>query len=140
MMEMVVGAVGPMGAVGTAGTAGTVGVVGAVNAAGTSARSSVLSPAGEPCEPERGPSHDAAAQEALHLDAADALLRRYGWSLASCEVSRECASLDAEDDAVLYVVRVGGGADTFALNEALTALQLARGLTPSPQLDVVFQP
>lgn len=136
MMEMVVGAVGPMGA------ADTVGAVGAVNAAGTLAGSSVLpyAPAGEPCEPERGHSHDAAAQEALHLDAADALLRRYGWSLASCEVSRECASLDAGDDAVLYVVRVGGGVDTFALNEALTALQLARGLTPSPQLDVVFQP
>lgn len=76
--------------------------------------------------------------EAAHLDAAAELLRRHGLSLADCRVSRERAGLDAVDDAVLYVVQVGEGADVFALNEALTALQYARGLSPSAQLDVVF--
>lgn len=80
----------------------------------------------------------AADLEEAHLDAAAELLRRHGLSLADCRVARECAGLDAADDAVLYVVQVGEGVDVFALNEALTALQYARGLSPSAQLDVVF--
>lgn len=89
---------------------------------------------------EAGTPMDAATLEAAHLDAADELLGRHGLSLADCRISRECVGIDAEDDAVLYVVHVGEGIDTYALNEALTALQLARGLQPSAQLDVVFQP
>ncbi len=77
--------------------------------------------------------------EAAHLEAADELLHRSGMSLADCEVSRVYAGFDGGDDAVLLVVRVGRGVDMFALNEALTAVQLARGLLPSAQLDVVFQ-
>ncbi|WP_257993434.1 hypothetical protein [Cupriavidus pauculus] len=113
-----------------------------MDAAGNVARSSVLSYLHGDASRDAGraKARDGAALEALHLDAADALLRRHGRSLADCQVSRECAGLDVEDDAVLYVVRVGEGFDTYALNEALTALQLARGLTPSAQLDVVFQP
>ena len=84
------------------------------------------------------PKADVAAVSRAHLDAAAELLRRHGLSLADCRVARECAGLDAADDAVLYVVQVGEGVDVFALNEALTALQYARGLSPSAQLDVVF--
>ena len=94
-----------------------------MDAAGTVARSSALSylHGDAPPEPRRGNARDAAALEALHLDAADALLRRHGRALSDCQVSRECAGLDAEDDAVLYVVQVGEGIDTYTLNEALTA-------------------
>jgi len=77
--------------------------------------------------------------ETAHLQAADELLRRHGMSLADCEVSRVDAGFDGAEDSVLFVVRVGGDVDVFALNEALTAVQLARGLSPSAQLDVVFQ-
>ncbi len=77
--------------------------------------------------------------EAAHLEAAGELLHRHGLSLADCRVSRECAGAEAGDAAVLYVVRVGVDVDAYALNEALTAMQLARGLTPSAQLDVVFE-
>jgi len=77
--------------------------------------------------------------EAAHLQAADELLRRHGMSLADCEVSRVDAGFNGAEDSVLFVVRVGGDIDVFALNEALTAVQLARGLSPSAQLDVVFQ-
>lgn len=80
----------------------------------------------------------AADLEEAHLDAAAELLRRHGMALAGCRVSRECAGLDAADEAVLYVVQVGENVDVFVLNEALTALQYARGLSPSAQLDVVF--
>lgn len=51
-----------------------------------------------------------------------------------------CMSAGFAEDSVLFVVRVGSDIDVFALNEALTAVQLARGLSPSAQLDVVFQP
>ena len=77
--------------------------------------------------------------EAAHLQAADELLRRHGMSLAQCEVSRVYAGFDGGNDAVLFVVCVGRDVDVFALNEALTAVQLARGLSPSAQRDVVFQ-
>jgi len=77
--------------------------------------------------------------EAAHLRAADELLQRHGMSLADCEVSRVDAGFDGADGSVLFVVRVGGDIDAFALNEALTAVQLARGLSPSTELDVVFQ-
>jgi len=77
--------------------------------------------------------------EAAHLQAAGELLRRHGMSLADCEVSRVDAVFDDAEDSVLFVVRVGSDIDVFALNEALTAVQLARGLSPSAQLDVVFQ-
>nr|WP_315592211.1 hypothetical protein [uncultured Cupriavidus sp.] len=89
-------------------------------------------------DPRDRARRSAADLEEAHLDAAAELLRRHGLSLADCRVSRECAGLDAVDDAVLYVVQVGEGVDVFALNEALTALQYARGLSPSAQLDVVF--
>lgn len=77
--------------------------------------------------------------EAAHLEAAAELLLRHGLQLADCHVSRLRVGFDEDADAVMYVVRVGAGADIFALNEALTAVQLARGLTPSAQLDVVFE-
>ena len=145
MMEMVLQVVDPKGAMSAMSAVGAVGAggaVGAVEEAGAVARPSALSHlrGDVACEPKRANTRDATALEALHLDAADALLRRHGRSLADCQVSRECPGLDAEDDGALYVVRVGAGIDTYVLNEALTALQLARGLTPSAQLDVVFQP
>jgi hypothetical protein len=77
--------------------------------------------------------------EAAHLQAADELLRRHGMSLADYKVSRVDAGFDGADDSVLFVVRVGRDIDVFTLNEVLTAVQLARGLSPSAQLDVVFQ-
>jgi diadenosine tetraphosphatase ApaH/serine/threonine PP2A family protein phosphatase len=77
--------------------------------------------------------------EAAHLNAAAELLQRHGLSLSSCSVSRVRQGLDIDDDAVSYVIRVGAGVDIYALNEAVTPLQLVRGLSPSAQLDVVFQ-
>lgn len=91
------------------------------------------------CQGAHGPER-VAEREAAHLGAAEALLHKHGMSLADCRVLRECAEFDAADGAVLYVVHVGQDVDTYALNEALTAVQLARGLVPSAQLDVVFQP
>ena len=82
---------------------------------------------------------DAVTLEAAHLDAAAELLQRHGMSLADCRVSRELAGFHGENGAVLIVVQVGKGVDVFALNEALTAVQYARGLTPSARLDVVFE-
>ncbi|MBY4729812.1 hypothetical protein [Cupriavidus pauculus] len=77
--------------------------------------------------------------EAAHLEAAAELLQRHGLSLSACSVSRVRHGLNVDDDAVSYVIRVGAGVDIYALNEAVTAMQLVRGLAPSARLDVVFQ-
>ncbi|RZT42745.1 DUF6461 domain-containing protein [Cupriavidus agavae] len=78
--------------------------------------------------------------EAAHLAAAATLLQRHGIALDQCVVVRERAGFEASDEHVQYVVRVGEKADIFALNEGLTAVQVARGLVPSARLDVVFEP